>query len=258
MILTILQARMSSSRLPGKVLLPILGEAMLQRQLERISPARKIDHLIVATSVGREDDAVAAFCFEKRVDCFRGDLENVLDRFYQAAKNYDAQTIVRLTGDCPLADSAIIDRAITIFESGKYDYVSNTVERTYPVGLDVEVFSVEALEEAWREAVLPSEKEHVTRFIYTHPEDFRIGQFKSERNLSDLRWTVDEPADYEFVMKIYERLYPADHNFTTEDVLNLLQKEPQLKAINAGVDPGRGLNKSLEQDAQFMKAIEEE
>ncbi|SYZ74701.1 conserved hypothetical protein [Candidatus Zixiibacteriota bacterium] len=256
MILTILQARMSSTRLPGKVLLPILGEPMLERQLERINRAEKFDHLIVATSVGREDDAVAAFCFERRVDCFRGDLENVLDRFYHAAKNYDAHTIVRLTGDCPLADPEIIDRAIALFETGKFDYVSNTVERTFPVGLDVEVFSTETLNDAWREAVLPSEKEHVTRYIYTHPHDFRIGQFTAEQNHSALRWTVDEPADYELVRKIYERLYPSNHNFTTRDILDLLRSEPELKKINSGVDPGRGLKKSLERDSQYMKAIE--
>ncbi len=205
----------------------------------------------------RGDNPVAAFCFENRLDCFRGSLDNVLDRFYQAAINYKADVIVRLTGDCPLADPEIIDRAIALFMAGQYDYLSNTVERTFPIGLAVEVFSFKTLEAVWHDAILPSEKEHVTRFIYTHPADFNIGQFRNDSNLAHLRWTVDEPEDYEFVKAIYERLYASNPNFSMADILDLLKKEPQLSQINAGVDSQKGLNQSLMKDADYLRLVGE-
>jgi len=165
MILAILQARVSSTRLPGKVLKPILGMPMLLRQIERVKQAKLIEQLLVATSDDKSDDPIEQLCRENDIACFRGSLDDVLDRFYQAAKPYQPDHIVRLTGDCPLIDPQLIDEVVVFCLSGDYDYVSNAFEPTYPDGLDVEVFRFPCLQQAWEEAELPSEREHVTLFI---------------------------------------------------------------------------------------------
>ena len=174
MILGILQARASSRRLPGKVLKPILGRPMLERQIERLRRARRLDGLVVATSTDAGDDAIDALCRSLGVECFRGSLEDVLDRFYRAVLRHAPQSAVRLTADCPLADPAVIDRLVELHAAGGYDYTSNTLVRTYPDGLDAEVVALPCLEAAWREAALPSEREHVTPFIYNRPQRFRL------------------------------------------------------------------------------------
>ena len=219
--LAILQARVSSSRLPGKVLLPILGEPMLLRQIERLNRCSGLDKLIVATSTDPTDDSLELECEKRGVECFRGSLNDVLDRFIQAANPYDPETVVRLTGDCPLADPALIDEVIKYFYEGNYYYVSNCDPPTFPDGLDVEVMRFSSLEAAHREAVLPSDREHVTPFIRSHPERFRLGNYACDTNRSHLRWTVDEPEDFEFVRSIYEKLYPAKPDFGTDDILRV-------------------------------------
>ena len=249
-ILTILQARTSSSRLPGKVLLPLLGKPMLARQLERVRRARHIGRLVVATSTDGADDAVERLCREEGVECHRGSLDDVLDRFYQAALPRKPEVVVRLTGDCPLADPAVIDAVIDFFLAGGYDYASNAVEPTFPDGLDVEVFRFECLETAWREARLPSQREHVTLFIHGQPERFRVGSLRRAENLGHLRWTVDEPADFDFVKRVYEALYPLNPGFATADVLALLASHPELAGINTGITRNEGLQRSLERDPQ--------
>jgi spore coat polysaccharide biosynthesis protein SpsF len=249
MILAILQARMTSTRLPGKVMRPLLGKPMLARQIERIARAKRIGHLVVATSDDPSDDPIAALCDELGVSCYRGALEDVLDRFYKAAKCHVARHVVRLTGDCPLIDPNLIDSVIDYYLAGNYDYVSNTVEPTFPDGLDVEIFRFPCLERAWREARLPSQREHVTLFIYSHPEQFRIGSYKSKEDLSALRWTVDEPIDLDLAEKIYEALYPANPAFTTDDVLALLKQQPDLKTLNASHRRNEGLQRSMAGDA---------
>ncbi|MFZ5632098.1 MAG: cytidylyltransferase domain-containing protein [Bacillota bacterium] len=250
MIIGILQARVSSTRLPGKVLKHIMGVPMIIRQVERVLRAKKIDRLLVATSVDESDDPVEQLCREHGVQCFRGSLDDVLDRFYQAARPLGPDHIVRLTGDCPLIDPHLIDRVIAFHLQGGFDYTSNTVEPTFPDGLDVEVFRFSCLERAWEEAKLSSQREHVTLFIYSHPELFRIGSFKNGADLSSLRWTVDEPVDFELVTRIYEELYPANPEFTTGDVLALLEKNRWLKDINAGIQRNAGLQKSLLDDGK--------
>ena len=248
MILAILQARTSSSRLPGKVLRPILGKPMLAHQIERVRRARMVDHLIVATSIDSSDDSLAQLCEEIGVPCFRGSLDNVLDRFYQAAKEHQPETVVRLTGDCPLADPEVIDHVIRFYLDGNFDYAGNCLEATYPDGLDAEVFSFAALERAWNEAELPSQKEHVTLYVNRQPDKFRIGHVKREPDLSALRWTVDEPRDLEFVTEVYRALYPANPKFTTDDILDLLRQRPELMEINSDITRNEGLAKSLELD----------
>lgn len=257
MIVAILQARVSSTRLPSKVLMPILGEPMLSRQIERVKRSARIDRLIVATSTDPSDNPIEALCQAKGVACFRGSLDDVLDRFYQAARQYAPAHVVRLTGDCPLADPQLIDRLVSFYLEGGYDYASSAVEPTFPDGLDVEVFCFSCLESIWHEAVLPSHREHVTLSIYQQPQRFRIGSFKDAKDLSHLRWTVDEPADFELVTEIYETLYPARPDFTTADILALLDEKPWLATMNTRFKRNEGLEKSLEKDRQYPHGGEE-
>lgn len=249
MIVGILQARTSSRRLPGKVLKPILGRPMLERQLERLKRARKLDALLVATSADASDDAIVALCSELGVRCFRGSLDDVLDRFYQAACAADARTVVRLTGDCPLADPGLIDKLVALHVGGTDDYTSNTLRRSFPDGLDAEVMRMSCLAAAWRDARLSSEREHVTPFIYHHPDRFRLGNLSQERDFSAMRWVVDDPADFEFVSSIYGALYPARPDFGTDDILALLQSRPDIAARMGGAKLNEGYELSLRADA---------
>lgn len=248
MILGILQARISSTRLPGKVLLPVMGVPMLLRQWERLMRSKKIDQWVLATSSDPSDDALEAFCQKNGIKCYRGHLQDVLDRFYQAALPYQPDQVVRITGDCPLIDPALIDKIAEFHIEGGFDYSSNTLQTTYPDGLDVEMFRASCLKEAWNKAQLPSQREHVTPYIYQHPEHFRIGQYTGDVDLSHLRWTVDEPEDLQLVTKIYEDLYPVKKDFSTEDVLNYLEKNPGLSLVNS--KHGR--------NASYWRAVAEE
>ena len=244
----ILQARTSSSRLPGKVLLPLLGEPMLLRQIERVSRCRGIDELVVATSSDPSDDAIEELCASNRIACFRGSLEDVLDRFYQAAVLHRADTVVRLTGDCPLADPELIDSVISFLDQGRFDFVSNAIEPTFPDGLDAAAFRMNLLKEAWQEATLPSDREHMTMFMRRHAARYRIGSYRGDTDRSHLRWTVDEPADFTLVARIYEKLYPGNPRFSTEDILGLLDAEPELLGLNGGIERNEGLRRSLQKD----------
>jgi len=251
--LAILQARILSQRLPGKVLSPILGIPMLQHQIERILRAGRIDLLVVATSTDASDNRIEELCKKMNVPFFRGHLDDVLDRFYQTALPLHPELIVRLTGDCPLIDPHIIDQVIDFCLQGDYDYASNAIEPTFPDGLDVEVFRFSALVEAWKKADLPSEREHVTSYIYEKPNLFKVGHYKNyEKDLSHLRWTVDEPEDFEFVTRVYEHLYPSNPAFSTAEVLNLLEKNPQLMDINRQFQRNEGYLKSLEADKRIL------
>ena len=249
MILGILQARVSSSRLPGKVLKPLLGEPMLARQIERLKRSKRLDQLLVATSDQVEDEAIALLCARLDIPCFRGPLDDVLQRFYLAALPFQPTQIVRLTGDCPLADPELIDELITFHLNGGYDYSSNCWEPSYPDGLDAEVVSFPTLKLLIEKAWTPAEREHVTYFIRRHSQHFKIGQLSRTPNLSHLRWTVDEPADFALVEQIYSRLYPARPAFTTQDILNLLEQEPELATLNTQHQRNEGLIKSLTKEA---------
>jgi spore coat polysaccharide biosynthesis protein SpsF len=250
-VLAILQARVSSTRLPGKVLKPLLGEPMLIRQIERVRRCRLIDKLVVATSVDSSDDALIEVLSQTGIACFRGSLDDVLERFYQAAKPSQPEHVVRLTGDCPLADPVLIDEAINAHLSCGVDYTSTALNPSYPDGLDVEVIRFAALERTWREAGLPSEREHVTPYIYHHPELFRLKSVEQAENMSCLRWTVDEPADFVFVERVYAELYPINPAFAMNDVLALLEKQPELLGINARFERNEGYTKSLIRDREM-------
>lgn len=241
-----LQARMKSTRLPGKVMKPILGEPMLWRQIERLRRVTGLKDLVVLTSNSQQDDEIALFCEQKEVNCFRGSESDVLGRFYQAAEVYSPDIVVRVTGDCPLIDSEITNRVIEYRKAGNFDYVSNALEPTFPDGLDTEVFLTSALIRANNEAIKPHEREHVTPYIYNHKENFNIGSFKGAEDFSSYRWTVDEPKDFEFVEQVYSILYPSNPQFDMHDVLNLLSQRPDLLSLNRHYRRNEGFERSLE------------
>jgi len=246
-ILGVLQARMSSSRLPGKVLKPLLSRPMLARQIERVERSKLIDRLLVATSVATEDAAIEHLCAQMGVDCYRGSLGDVLDRFYRAALPFKPAYVVRLTGDCPLADPELIDAVIRYCVDGDYDYVSNALQPTFPDGLDTVVLRFSCLAEAWREARLPSQREHVTPFIYNNPRRFRIGSYTNEVDYSHLRWTVDEAEDFSLVEKIYAALYPGNPQFSSAEILAFIAHNPGI-LTNAAIERNEGYAKSLRND----------
>ncbi|MCA6223743.1 MAG: glycosyltransferase family protein [Phenylobacterium sp.] len=222
MATAILQARMSSSRLPGKVLKPLLGQPMILRQIERLRRCRELDRIVVATSRDASDDILAATLAEAAVEVVRGPLDDVLGRFVQAADALGLHgDLVRLTADCPLADPGVIDACVVLRREGGFDYASNGQVRTYPRGLDVEVFTADVLRRAGREATSAHDREHVTPWIYGPGSPFRRSDLVREPDLSAFRWTVDLPADFDFVERVYAALYPANPAFSSDDVLAL-------------------------------------
>jgi spore coat polysaccharide biosynthesis protein SpsF len=247
----IIQARMSSSRLPGKIMADINGKPMVRRVVERARQSRMIDSVVVATSDHPDDDILTDYCSRSGIPCLRGNLNDVLDRYYSAACSIGADILIRLTADCPLLDPTIIDRVIGVFCEGDFDYVSNTLECTYPDGLDTEVFSFAVLERAWREARLKSEREHVTSYIYKHPEVFRCGGVKHAEDLSAMRWTVDRPEDLMFVRAVYAHFGTSDFGMT--ETVEFLKTAPHLSRINAHIQRNEGYRKSLQEDVLVNK-----
>jgi spore coat polysaccharide biosynthesis protein SpsF len=248
--IAVLQARMSSTRLPGKVLLRTCGKPLLQHQIERVKRARGIDALVVATSTDASDDALQALCDSLGVACHRGSLEDVLDRFVGAARPFAPAFVVRLTGDCPLTDPQVIDRVIAAAQEPGVDYASNALHPTFPDGLDVECMRFEVLVQAALEAKKPSEREHVTPFIHTQPQRFGLRDVKNDVDLSALRWTVDEPADFVFVSQVFEHLYPSRPSFGMDDVLAFERAHPEIARLNRALERNAGYAKSLQKDAQ--------
>jgi len=225
--LAILQARMSSSRLPGKVMRPVLGQPMIARQIERLRRSARLSSIVIATSTEPGDDAIASEAERLGAGVHRGALDDVLSRFVGAlAAAGNPKTFVRLTADCPLADWRVIDACIETHERTGADYTHNTAGWTYPKGLDVEVCETAALLRAHREAISAYEREHVMPYLYGHPQDFRIGQVSRDPPLR-YRWTVDTPEDFAFVTAVYQALYPGKPAFTTEDVLDWQAANPE-------------------------------
>jgi spore coat polysaccharide biosynthesis protein SpsF len=232
----IVQARMGSTRLPGKVLRPIGGRPMLAYQLERLRRVRGAPRIVVATTTQPADDRIAAFCALEKVDCTRGSEQDVLSRYREAAVHAGANTVVRVTSDCPLLDPALVESALAEFAAPPpCDYLSNMIEPTWPYGMAVEVFTRAALEEAAAEAKRPQEREHVTPFIYWRPERYRLRSLTMQPDLSAHRWTVDTPEDFELVSRILLELYERHPAFAMEDVLALLERHPAWSDINRHV-----------------------
>jgi spore coat polysaccharide biosynthesis protein SpsF len=233
MILAILQARMSSRRLPGKVLCPVGGAPMIYRQIERIRRAGCIDRIVVATSDQPDDDAIVAACAAIGVACRRGPLDDVLERFRLAAAPDAPRQVVRLTADCPLIDWKVVDRLVGMHVADGYQYSTNALQRTYPHGLDCEIMTFEALNTAAADAVSAHDREHVTPYLYREGSELRIGHLTQSEDRSFLRWTVDTPEDLALVDAVYQELYPANSAFTTSDVIDLFARRPELRFINA-------------------------
>lgn len=248
--IAVLQARMSSTRLPGKVLLRTCGKPLLQHQVERARRAKRLDALVVATSTDASDDALQTLCESIGIPCHRGSLDDVLDRFMGAARPLSPAYVVRLTGDCPLIDPHVVDRVIETAQQPGVDYASNALNPTYPDGLDVECMRFEVLEQAAREARKPSEREHVTPFIHTQPQRFALRQVQHSTDLSHLRWTVDEPADFVFVSQVFEHLHAANPAFGMDDVLAFERRHPEIARLNRGLRRNEGYERSLRKDAQ--------
>ncbi len=252
-VVALVQARVGSSRLPNKVLKPILNKPMLLHQIERLQHSVMIDKIVVATSVDSSDDAIERMCLDNKIEIFRGSLNNVLDRFYQCAKLYNPEYIVRLTGDCPLADWQVIDKMIQYCLEGNYDFVETSIK--FPDGLDAEVMTMNTLTETKNNAKLPSELEHVTQYIVNRAGLFNNRVFDFDQDLSHFRWTVDEPEDFALVEKIYQNLYKENPLFLTNDILNLLQEKSWLTNINSRFVRNEGLEKSLKEDKEFLKNV---
>lgn len=230
------QARMGSTRLPGKTLKPICGKPMLELLVERLKRS-KVDDVVIATTVAGADEVISDLAAEWGVKAFRGSEEDVLDRVLSAAEAFGADIIVEMTGDCPLLDPEVVDRCIDYFLANDFDYVSNVVQRTYPRGLDTQVFPVAVLDEVSRKTNAPADREHVSLYIYEHPDEYRLGHVLAPPELTnpDMRWCVDTIEDFQLVEGVYEALYPTNPEFTSLDVMNLLNERPELAAVNAGI-----------------------
>lgn len=235
-VLCVTQARMGSSRLPGKVLREVLDQPLLKFHIDRLRRSAAIDELVVATSTEAGDDAIADFCAAENVAVFRGSEQDVLDRFYQCARNIDAGIIVRVTSDCPLIDPAIIDLAVAAFRAAPEKDYLRTDPEAYPRGMDAEIFTRAALEAAWAEAKDPAEREHVTPFLYRNPDRFGLDTFAEDNaEGAEFRLCVDEENDFLLVSKVLEALIPENPEFGWRDLVAFLRDHPDLAAINADV-----------------------
>jgi spore coat polysaccharide biosynthesis protein SpsF len=230
-VVAIIQARMGSTRLPGKVLMDLGGETVLAHVLRRTCSASLIQETSVATTESVADDAIVRECQHLGIPCFRGSEQDVLDRYYQAANICGAEAVVRITSDCPLIDPGVCDKTIQAFLDARPDYASNALERTYPRGLDTEVIAFGGLESAWREARETYQREHVTPFLYQHPERFKLLSVKGDRDYSAYRWTLDTPEDLEFLRAVYARSVDLQ-DLAWQDVLSMVEREPELAEIN--------------------------
>lgn len=254
-ILIICQARFGSTRLPGKVLLKILCKPLLWYLVKRLKLVKTPCKIIIATTSSDENKSIVDFAKSMNIDFFAGSELDVLDRYYQTAKKYNGEVIVRITSDCPLTDPAIIDHALDIFLNGDYDYVSNVEPPTYPDGFDVEVFSFDALERTWNEAKSVFLREHVTLYIR---EDIRnnLGKFsyynfRNDIDYNEYRLTVDTKEDFELISTIIEEFHDRWDIFTMNDVINFLEKNPELRQINIKYKRNEGVEKSLREDKEI-------
>ena len=257
MIYAIIQARMGSTRLPNKVLMDLNGKSVLENIIDRLKKSSCIDKIIVATSINAENIVIEKLCESKEISCFKGSEDDVLDRYYQTCNFFgisESDNIVRITADCPLIDYNVIDKIIEKHLEDNNDYTSNTIVPTFPDGLDCEVFTFASLEDSWKNACLSSEREHVTLYIKNHPEIFKIENILNDEDLSDLRWTLDEKEDFEFINKIYS-YFNNSEIFSTQDVLEVLKENPDLLNINDKFRRDEGLEKSLKNDKVLGRRI---
>lgn len=253
MIAGIIQARTASTRLPNKILLKACGKTMLELMIERVMRAKKLDKILIATTVNKKDDVIENFCNDNNLEYFRGSQENVLSRYKKAADQIGAGIIVRLSSDCPLIDPLVIDRVVTTYLEKDYDFVNNRYPNpsTYPDGTSVEVFSVQLLNETNSLAKKPSEREHVTFFMWMQPERYKVYRLDYVSDLSKYRLNLDYWEDYLLIKSVFEGLYPTNPSFTMEDVIGWLDKHPDVKKLNAHIKLNLGWQKSFEKDKEM-------
>ena len=244
-VIAMVQARMGSTRLPGKVLESLMDRTLLEMVLRQLSFAKELDEVIVLTTFEKRDLPVIALCARLGVRIFSGSVNDVLDRYYQAARLLEPNHVVRITADCPLIDPEIVDALVRLHKHKGNDYTSNTMEETFPDGLDAEVLTYKCLAAAWRDAAKPSEREHVTLFIKNNPERFQLGSMTNDRNLGYLRWTIDEPVDLELIRKIYSALYKENAPILSKAVVAWLEDHPELADLNSFIERNEGLKLSL-------------
>ncbi len=230
-IVAIIQARMGSTRLPGKVLKDLGGATVLARVVSRVRRFRFVNEVVVATSKDPADDLIMKECQRLGTRAFRGGEQDVLDRYYGAAREAQAEVVVRITSDCPLIDPGVSDKTVQAFLDVLPDYASNVLEPTYPRGLDTEVMAFAAIESAWSDAREPYQREHVTPFLYQHPERFKLLSVKGDHDYSQYRWTLDTPEDLEFLRAVYARSVNRQ-DLSWQDVLGMVEREPELAEIN--------------------------
>jgi len=243
----IIQARMGSIRLPGKIMENVDGKnPLLYYVINQIQSSELIDKIVIATTTLQEDNVIVDYVKKLNIEFFRGSEKNVLDRYYQCAKKFSFPIIVRITSDAPLIDPKIVDDMIRFFKNNSYDYVTNTQPRTYPQGTETEIFTFEALESAWNKASKSSEKEHVTPYFYMHPNEFRIFNFQYNKDISNLRWCVDRENDLELVRKLVSKI--KTRPIYLNDILRVLSEEPNLIEINSEHTLNEGYLKSLKED----------
>ena len=247
----IIQARMGSTRLPGKVLMDVTKEKpVLYYVINQLKHCKSIEKIIVATTTLQEDDKIVQFCMDNKVSCFRGDSKNVLERHYRCAEKFSLSKIIRMPSDKPLLDPEVVDQIVEVFNSNSYDYVTNFLPSTFPGGTEVEVLSFDSLKKSWGNAALPSEKEHVTNYIYNNRNDFRIFNVVNSEDLSNFRWAVDRIEDLRLVREIVSRIHKSP--ILIKDILKLFKNEPSLMEINKQVDGNEGNTKSEKEDKEFL------
>ena len=245
----IIQARVGSTRLPGKVLLKVMDKTILEHVIERVKKAKNIDDIIIATTIKKEDLKIVKLASRLGISIYCGSEEDVLDRYYQAARLFNVKCIARITADCPLIDPKVVDNVISVYIKNfpKYDYVSNTINPTYPDGQDTEVFSFEALKQAWGNAKKSFEREHVTPYI-SRSGKFNVFNVQNEKDYSYLRWVLDEERDLVFIREVYDRLFKGDDMFYMEDVLRLYEEDPSIAEINKDLVRNEKLQKQIENE----------
>ena len=243
----IIQARTGSKRLASKVLMNVENKPLICHVIDRIKKTSLTDQIILATSNNSDDQILLKIADDENIIGFAGNENDVLDRFYHAGLKHNAELIIRITADCPLIDPSLVDKMIEFYDKHDYDYVSNTVERTFPDGLDVEIFPFSVLEKTYTQAKWSSEREHVTPYIIKNNGLFKIFNYKNEIDLSHLRWCVDEKRDLVMIQKIFQEMRPKTF-FTTDDVLNLLSKKQDISKINSKIQTNQGYLNSLKND----------
>ena len=243
----IIQARTQSVRLPNKVLALINGKSLIWHIIERLKSCERVEQIILATSNREEDKELVKIANDCNILSFVGDEDDVLSRFHQAALKFNADPIIRITGDCPLVDPYLLDEMLGFYVENNYDYVSNTIIPTYPDGLDIEIFSFKSLRKTFNEAKLKSEKEHVTPYIWKNPGIFQLYNYRNKEELSNYRWTVDEQLDLELIRQIYSNFKPKII-FSFQDVIEMGKLNPQIFKINEKINRNEGYLKSIKED----------